>query len=162
MWPRTLPDVHIHLLTKMDFSVSFWEAGRTYYWLVPSPFSDAQGTFLCMCSLGGLLDPRNEKYVASISLLPKQDSAPLCSLSWSICPQETESSCSAWGPAISCLSDASVKTQSMQFVELPCWWTRGDVGRMVLWERPWTLQDLFQIPCHVHLFHLAVPESYPL
>ena len=43
-----------------------WEAARTYG-LAPSVFSDPWGAFLCMCSLGDLLDLKSEKYVAAFS-----------------------------------------------------------------------------------------------
>ena len=57
-----------------------------------------------MYSREGLLDLKNEKYVVSIFYLSGAQPPLSLLLFWSICPQGTNSSYSAWGPSISCLS----------------------------------------------------------
>ena len=61
------------------------------------------GAFLCTCCWEHLLDLKNKKYVVSIWAGLRSSSLLLLFSSWSICPQRTNSSCSAWGPSISCL-----------------------------------------------------------
>ena len=82
----------------------FWEVDGVYYSPATPPFSDFWGTFLCMCSLGDLLDLKNEKYVCSLFIFyPSRTGLLSLSSSWSICPQGTDVSCSAWSPFISCI-----------------------------------------------------------
>ena len=69
VWLRALPDVHVHLLAKMESS-SWGSLGGCQDIRSPSAFSDPWGTFLCMCSLGDLLDLKSEKYVATFSFYP--------------------------------------------------------------------------------------------
>lgn len=54
-----------------------------------------------MCNWEGVLDVKNEEYVV-FDLLSSHALLLLLLLFWGICPQQTKSSCSAWGP-ISCL-----------------------------------------------------------
>ena len=96
-----------------------WEAWYHLLWGCAPSLFDPQGGFLNMCSQGGLLDLKNEKYVVSLSLIWAGLSSSLLlplSLSWSICPQGTDSSCSAWGPSISCLN-ISVIIQCIEFCD---------------------------------------------
>ena len=73
--------VRMHLLPKMESSASV--SGRLTGYIrmcyesgtPPPAFSDPEES-LCLCSLGGLLEVKNEKYVYR---LYKQDSAPPCS-----------------------------------------------------------------------------------
>ena len=68
-----------------------------------------QGAILHVCSQEDVLDLENEEHVV-FYFLSGQGSAPLSPLLlWSICPQETDSSCSVWGPTISCLRFTIVK-----------------------------------------------------
>lgn len=69
VWLRALPDVHVHLLAKMESS-SWGSLGGCQDIRTPSAFSDPWGTFLCMCSLGDLLDLKSEKYIATFSFYP--------------------------------------------------------------------------------------------
>ena len=75
----------------------------TIGWHPPSHF-DLQGGFLRMWGREGLLDLEKEDYVVCLSLIwavLSFFSLLLLSSSWTICPQGTNSSCSAWGPSIS-------------------------------------------------------------
>ena len=69
----------------------------------PSRF-DLQGAILRLCSQQGLLDFEEEKHEVSLSLIWAGLSF---SSSWSICPHGKNSSCSAWGPSISCLGSST-------------------------------------------------------
>ena len=107
---RTLSNPRAHLWTK-------WIPAQRPMGRLTSPILGWrlllfwQGAILCMCSRGGLLDLKNEKYVVSLSFIQAGLNSYLLlpsSLSWSVCPQGTDSSCSAWGPSISSLSLASL------------------------------------------------------
>ena len=78
-----------------------------YYGLATSPFPDLQGSFLCLCCLGGLLD--SKKNVASLSLLKQR--------SLSSSANRRHSSCSAWGPSISCLRSRSNNKLHSQIID---------------------------------------------
>ena len=75
----------------------------TMRWQHPLSF-DLQGAFLCMCSQGGLLDFKNEKYVVFYLLSwqgPESSINPAFMeflLLWNFCPQRRK--CSAWGLSI--------------------------------------------------------------
>ena len=63
-----------------------------------------------MCSWKGLLNLKNKNYVISLSFIWTEHSSSLSlllSLSWSICPQGTDFSCSAWSSSLSCLSSTA-------------------------------------------------------
>ena len=67
---------------------------------------DLGGAFPCVYSQEGLLNFKNEEYV--VSYLGRLSFSFLwLSSPWSICPQETNSSCSAWSPSNSCLTFSS-------------------------------------------------------
>ena len=71
-----------------------------------------------MCSLGNLLDLKNEKHVVSLFFIRAGLSSSLLlplSLSWSICPQGMDSSCSAWGPSLL----PQVKQEGLSCAEQP-------------------------------------------
>ena len=67
------PNMHVHLLAKMDSSAEAnEEVGNTHYGVhhpLPCTTFDHQGILLCICVLGGLLDLKNEKSVVSLSLI---------------------------------------------------------------------------------------------
>lgn len=80
----------------------------------PSLF-DPWGAFLCLCSQGGLFDLKDKKYMVSLSFMQTGLSSSLVlplSLSWSIYPQETNSSCLAWGSSISYFTNTSSNSHS--------------------------------------------------
>ena len=107
-YPRSLLDMRAHLFTNIWILVQR-PMGRLTPPIMgwcPLPFCPL-GAFLHTCSRGGLLDLKNKKYVVSLSLIQAGLSSSLLLLlssSWSVCPQGTDSSCSAWGPSISCLT----------------------------------------------------------
>ena len=72
-----------------------------------------------MCSLDGLFDLKKEDYGVFLSLIwagLSVFSLLLLSLSQSICPQGTGSSCSAWGPSISCLKSPLRDIDAMKYL----------------------------------------------
>ena len=102
--------MHVHLFANMDSSRE--ALGRLmppimgrhppHLWKLP------QGVFLHICSQGDLLVLKTEKYVVSLSFVHAGFSSSLLLpfFALSICPQGTDSSCSAWGlsRSISCLT----------------------------------------------------------
>ena len=70
------------------------------YCALAPPLSDLWGNFQCLCCSGELLDLKNESYLVFLSfILAGCSSLLLLPYSWIICPQETDSSCSAWDPS---------------------------------------------------------------
>lgn len=97
-WVHIFPDarlftfVHTHLLAKMDSNIRVLGSWQDVLCSDAPPFSDPWGTFLRMCSSGGLLGLKNEKNVISLSFIRAGHSSsllPPLSLSQSICPQGT-------------------------------------------------------------------------
>ena len=74
-WKTTTKQGPSSVCTNISFSQEgllgkrLWRVDRTYYGLVPPPIFDPWGNFPLMCSLGGFLDLKNEKYVVSVSFI---------------------------------------------------------------------------------------------
>ena len=73
-WPFLDPSQHACTsLAKIDSSAeAYGEVDNTHYGVhhpLPCTTFDHQGTLLCLCVLGGLLDLKNEKSVVSLSFL---------------------------------------------------------------------------------------------
>ena len=116
-WPRVLPDVHTHLLAKMDFSIRFSGrlAGPIIGWFSLPSLTPKE-------CLGGLLDslpptphPKNVFFLSFTQ-------AEFCSCHYLYfkIKQETSSSCSPWGQDISCLQ--VILTPSQFMMSAGTWW----------------------------------------
>ena len=120
---RVLPCVRAHLLAKMDSSEEAY--GR----LNITPFLTSKEPF-CACIVGKVsltLRMRN-----MWSLIWAGLSSSSSSSSWSISPQATNSSCSAWSPSTSCLSitrEIFADVIKLRFLR------GGDYPRLSMWVR---------------------------
>ena len=89
---------------------NLWEGWHHVWWAGVASLFGPQGASLYVCSWKGLLNLKNKNYVNSLSFIWTEHSSSLSlllSLSWSICPQGTDFSCSAWSSSLSCLSSTA-------------------------------------------------------
>ena len=103
VYVRVLPCVCVDLSAKMDSSKeAYGQVDITYYEVTLPPFLTFKEPF-CACVAGKVSLTLRMRDMWSLSLIWAGLSFSSLLLFWSICPQGMNSSCSAWGPSISCL-----------------------------------------------------------